>query len=81
MILKRTRIMVDVDPALRRKLRLVAAKRDTTVKQYVLSALTVQLRRDQELTGDDALLGLTAEADPVLAELWDNPKDEAYDHL
>ena len=32
-----------------------------------------------ELTED--LLSLTAEADPVLAELWDNEKDAAYDQL
>jgi hypothetical protein len=24
---------------------------------------------------------MTAEADPVLAELWDNEKDAAYDNL
>jgi hypothetical protein len=24
---------------------------------------------------------LTAKSDPVLAELWDNPKDSAYDRL
>jgi hypothetical protein len=29
--------------------------------------------------GRDELLALTAEADPVLAKLWDNPRDAAYD--
>ena len=24
---------------------------------------------------------LTAETDPLLADLWDNPRDAAYDHL
>ncbi|MDP2919600.1 MAG: helix-turn-helix domain-containing protein [Dehalococcoidia bacterium] len=27
------------------------------------------------------LLALTAESDPVLAELWDNPRDAEYDNL
>ncbi len=27
------------------------------------------------------ILALTAQADPVLAELWDNEKDAAYDYL
>ena len=29
----------------------------------------------------ELLLGLTARADPVLAEVWDNEKDSAYDRL
>ena len=30
---------------------------------------------------DQSLLAMTAQADPVLAELWNNPKDAAYDRL
>ncbi len=57
------------------------AKRDTSVKQYVLTALTVQLKRDGEWTGDNVLLGLMVQTDPALAELWDNPKDAGYDRF
>ena len=28
---------------------------------------------------DDAIIALNASTDPVLAELWDNPKDARYD--
>ena len=31
--------------------------------------------------GSGTLLSLTAAADPVLAELWDNEKDAVYDRL
>lgn len=79
---RRPRISIDVTPDMRRRLRLAAAKRDVTVRQYVVDALEVQIRED---VGDDAEgdvgLGLTATSDPVLAELWDNPKDAAYDDL
>ncbi len=35
-----------------------------------------------ELTDESArLLDLTAQSDPVLAELWDNEQDAAYDRL
>jgi len=27
------------------------------------------------------VLALTAKTDPVLAELWDNQRDAAYDHM
>jgi len=75
---KRPRISIDVRPEVRRRLRLAAAKRDLTVRQYVLEAVEERLRED---LGDEGggLLTLTAKADPVLAELWDNPKDAAYD--
>jgi len=31
--------------------------------------------------GMDSMLALSASADPVLAELWDNERDAAYDQL
>ncbi len=79
---RRPRISIDVSPDMRRRLRLAAAKRDVTVRQYVVDALEVQIRED---VGDgaegDVGLGLTATSDPVLAELWNNPKDAVYDDL
>jgi uncharacterized protein (DUF1778 family) len=77
---KRPRISIDVLPEVRRRLRLAAARRDLTIRQYVLQAIEDRLRED---LGDESegVLALTATADPVLAELWDNPKDAAYDRL
>ena len=77
---KRPRISIDVRAEVRRRLRLAAAKRDVTVRQYVLAAIDERLRED---LGDETepLLALTAKADPVLAGVWDNAKDAAYDRL
>ncbi len=77
---KRPRISVDVTSELRHRVRLAAAKRDCTIGQYVLEAIEAQLRQD---LGDDTedQRSLTAQTDPVLAELWDNPRDAAYDRL
>jgi uncharacterized protein (DUF1778 family) len=77
---KRPRISVDVLPEVRRRLRLAAAKHDLTVRQYVLEAIEERLREDLG-EQDEGMLTLTAQADPVLAELWDNPKDSEYDRL
>ncbi len=77
---KRPRISIDVVPETRRRLRLAAAKRDLTVRQYILDALEERLREDLGREAD-GLLALTADADPVLARLWDNPRDAAYDRL
>ena len=79
-VAKRPRISIDVQPEIRRRLRLAAAKRDLTVRRYVLEAVEERLRED---LGDDGagILGLTAKTDPVLADLWNNKKDAEYDRL
>jgi excisionase family DNA binding protein len=38
-------------------------------------------RPGEETANVEALLKLSAKADPVLAEVWDNEKDAAYDRL
>ena len=77
---KRPRISIDLAPEMRRRLRLAAAQRDLTVRQYVLEALEERLQ-DDLAAGARGLLALTAQADPVLAGLWDNPRDAEYDRL
>lgn len=76
---KRPRISIDVEPELRRRLRLAAAKRDLTVRRYVLEAIEERLSAD--LGDQRGELALTSSSDPVLAELWDNPRDAEYDRL
>jgi hypothetical protein len=47
----------------------------------VLTAIEEQLHEDLD-EDNEKLLALTAKADPVLAELWDNnPRDAEYDRL
>lgn len=78
---KRPRISLDVAPAVCRRIRLAAAKREVSIRQqYLLDAIRDRLRVD---LGDDGeeLVALNARADPVLASLWDNDKDAAYDRL
>ena len=77
---KRPRISIDVQPDIRRRLRLAAAKRDLTLRQYVLEAIEDRLRQD---LGDraDPILALATKTDPILAEVWDNRKDAEYDRL
>jgi uncharacterized protein (DUF1778 family) len=77
---KRPRITIDVSPEVRRRLRLAAANRDVTIRQYVLEAIEERLNLDLGDEGEEHLT-LTAKTDPVLAELWDNPKDSKYDVL
>ncbi len=77
---KRLRISIDVDSGLRKRLRLAAAWHHLPIRQYVLQALEERLRKGLE-PDNEGLLALTADADPVLARLWGNPKDARYDQL
>jgi hypothetical protein len=77
---KRPRISVDVLPHVRQRLRLAAARRDVTVRQYVLDAIEDRLREDLG-DEDEQMSALTRKTDPVLADLWDNVRDAAYDRL
>ena len=79
---KRARLSIDLSVEARRHIRRAAAKRDLSIRQYVLEAVGERLKEDlgEEATREN-LLALTAPADPVLAELWDNAKDAAYDRL
>lgn len=78
-VVKRPRISIDVQPEVRRRLRVAAAQRDLTIRQYVLEALEERLRAD--LAGGDGTFALKAKTDPVLAELWNRRRDAAYDRV
>jgi hypothetical protein len=71
-VAKRTRIAVDVTPTVRRRIRLAAARKDLTIREYVRQALDRQLE-------SDLATALHAADDPVLADLWDNAADGVYD--
>jgi len=79
---KRPRISIDLDPEMRRRIRVAAAKKDILVSQYVLEAIKERLGQDlgeEEML--NSLLILDAKSDPLLADLWNNKKDIEYDRL
>ena len=77
----RIRLTIDVPRELKRRLRLVSAKLDITMREYLLQVLEEHLARDLPAGEGEELLALSSESDPVLAELWDNDRDAAYDDL
>jgi uncharacterized protein (DUF1778 family) len=74
------RLSIDVPPEVRRRIRVAAARRDQSIRDYVREAVEARLAHDlaDESSAAD-LVALNERADPVLADLWDNPKDAAYD--
>ena len=78
---QRARLSIDVPREVRRRIRLAAARRDQSIRQYVWEAIEARLQDDLREDASAELLALTESVDPVLAELWDNPVDAAYDEL
>lgn len=75
----RARLSIDVSREARRRIHIAAARRDQSIREYVWEAVEARLKQD--FAGEADLVALTERADPVLADLWDNPKDAAYDDL
>jgi hypothetical protein len=78
---RRARLSIDVSTATRRRIRLAAARRDQSIRDYVVEALTERLREDLGDEQPDQGGALTEETDPVLGHLWRNALDSAYDDL
>lgn len=76
----RRHISIDLEFDLGQQLRHAAEHRGVTVRQYILEALETRLREDIRDHGEHTT-ALTAWTDPVLADLWDNDHDAAYDRL
>ena len=79
---KRSRLTIDLPVEMKHRLRLIAAYRDVSIRKYVLDTIEERLSEDwSELAEHEGVLALTPQSDPVLAELWDNDKDAAYDKI
>lgn len=75
---EKARLSIDVPLELRRRIRTIASVRDSSIRDYVLEAIQEKLEREFR---EDSWLRLSADTDPVLATLWNNEKDAAYDEL
>ena len=78
---RRARLSIDVSTTTRRRVRLAAARRDQSIRDYVVEALTERLREDLGDERFDEADVLTEGTDPVLGRLWRNATDAVYDDL
>ena len=77
----RARLSIDVSREARCRIRLAAARRNQSIRQYVWEAVEARLQDDLVQKRSTDVPALTESSDPVLAELWDNPSDSVYDKL
>lgn len=70
----KARLTIDLEPKLHGRLKVVSARKGTTMRRYCLDAIERQLAQEPDEY-------LSSQTDPVLAELWDNEEDAIYDDL
>jgi uncharacterized protein (DUF1778 family) len=75
---ERARLEIAIRREIAGRLKRAAARRDLTVRQYVLDAIEDRIHAD--LTGEHIEV-MTWRTDPALAQLWSNRRDAAYDQL
>ena len=78
---QRARLSIDVEPELRRKIKLAATGRDLSIRDYVINILQHAIAEDEQqeaLTEGTAWARLSASA---FARDWASEADAVYDHL
>ena len=75
---ERQRLEIAIRHEVASRLERAAARRDLTVRQYVLYAIEDRLRAD---LADERTAVMTSQTDPMLAQLWNNRRDAAYDRF
>lgn len=75
---KYQRLSIDMVPEEHRKMKTYAAFRGKSIREYVLETIRERLRMEEE---ENQLSMMTTRIGSVLTEVWDNPKDSAYDKI
>jgi hypothetical protein len=70
----KARLTLDLDPKLHKRLKMLAASKGITMREFCIDAIKLRVREGKEDY-------LTVEEAPLLAELWDNEEDAVYDNL
>lgn len=72
------RLSIDISPDEHRLIKINAALRNKTIREYVLEAIKKHLGQKIE---NEELYSMTTNISPALKELWENKKDSDYDNL
>ena len=73
-----SRISFEVEPELHRAVRVSAASKGMTVRQFMLEALEEHLRQEANRQNTQEVFRISL---PSLQRDWDNERDAVYDRL
>ena len=78
--LERARLSIDVEPDLRRQIKVTAALHDLSVRDYVIAALRRALTAEGSEAGEESR-AWSSLSDGVFARDWNSEEDSVYDDL
>ncbi len=78
---RRVRLSVEVDPALHRRVKIAAAERDMTMKEYVVEILEGVAAEEMRGRGNPEDTDLARLSAGVFARDWESEEDSVYDNL
>ena len=76
---QRVRLSVDVEPELRKRLKIVATERDTTMHEYVVAILRRALAEAEHERTEAEGTNWTRLSTRAFARDWESDADQAYD--
>ena len=85
--MERVRLSADVEPELRRRVRVAAAKSDRKVSDWIAEAVSRELEREElqekldEKLEDQNGLSVSRASVRVFARDWDSEDDAVYDEI
>ena len=78
---RRARLWIDVEPELRRKIKVAAAERESSIRDYVVAILQRALAEEERGEGQSESAAWTRLATRSFARDWDSDEDRVYDEL
>lgn len=72
------RLSIDIPPEEHKLIKMCAARHGVSIRIYVLESVRKRISEEEEAR---QIASMTADAGPVLKELWNNDRDAAYDRL
>lgn len=76
---RRARLSIEVEPELRRRLKVVAAQKDTSIRDYVVAVLLRALEAEGVEERKSPGQGWSRLSARSFARDWDSDEDAAYD--
>ena len=77
----RVRLSIDLDPDLRRQIKIMAAAKDLSIRDYVMQILWSALRTDESIVANQADSSWSRLSARSFARDWESEDDRVYDEL
>lgn len=74
--MSRVRLTADVEPELRRRVKIAAVREDRSVSEWVANAIRRELEREEQERDPFSRLSV-----PAFSRDWDSDEDRVYDEL